>query len=33
MQLHQAKVGDEDHWRAFTYSKCTALGSYQYVLP
>jgi len=22
MELHKAKLGDEDHWRAFSYSKC-----------
>ena len=22
MGLHKSKLGDEDHWRAFSYSKC-----------
>lgn len=25
MQIHKSKVGEDDHWRAFTYSKCNIL--------
>jgi len=28
MELHKAKMGDEDHWRAFSYSKCEDLQEY-----
>lgn len=32
MQLHKAKVGDEDHWRAFTYNKCKFYPVHRYIL-
>ncbi len=25
MQIHKSKLGDDDHWRAYTYSKCKTL--------
>ena len=25
MKLHKSKLGDDDHWRAFSYSKCMYL--------
>jgi hypothetical protein len=25
MGLHKSKIGDDDHWRAFSYSKCIYL--------
>ena len=28
MGLHKSKLGDEDHWRAFSYSKCIYLNFY-----
>lgn len=25
MELHKSKLGDDDRWRAFTYSKCKSI--------
>lgn len=31
MGLHKSKMGDDDHWRAFSYSKCIYICSIPYL--